>query len=243
MNLGVLSAPPKWRLPAALSSRCLSPAAAATAATASAPARAAASRAAPAAATAAAAFPVLRCIGRFFSSAAGELPTPLFSGGRLKPQKRLFAPTLTEGKYAVLPAHEIPRGLRRPPYAVAADGRPQTPTAAAAAAAAAGDAAAGEEDGEEELFKDPLNWAVDEAGEVQTAENIKKIRKVCEVAAAALRLAVNNAKPGVTTEAIDGAVHRFLISRGAYPAAECLEVAIRSVKPGRPIGEVGKVIQ
>lgn len=230
------------------------------------------------------------------------LPSPILRTHQLRPQKKTYKATVREGEFAVLPAQEIPSFVRRPAYAVAADGRPQVP---------------GHKTGSGSLppyvDADPTDWAVDPSGEVQSPAALEKMRRVCRLAATALKIAMNMSKPGVTTDAIDAAVHQYLISQGSYPAAvnffgfpksicasvnevachgvpdlrplregdvvsydctayldgffgdcagtavvapaaseheelvaaakECLNVAIRAVRPGVPIATVGEVIQ
>ncbi|KAL8455841.1 hypothetical protein Emag_000415 [Eimeria magna] len=189
-----------------------------------------------------------------FSSSSQALPTPILRTNHLRPQKSRFTPTLREGEFAVLPAHKVPRSIRRPAYATAADGQPLPP----------GDASISISD--PFVDKDPVGWSIDPKGEIQGPEALERMRKVCRLAATALKIAVDASKPGVTTEDIDAAVHRFLVSQGAYPAAinffgfpkslcasvnegepsrdclECLKVAVRAVKPGVPIAHIGKVI-
>ncbi|KAL1719265.1 methionine aminopeptidase [Schizophyllum commune] len=49
-------------------------------------------------------------------------------------------------------------------------------------------------------------------------EEERKIRASCKLAAETLRFAGSLVKPGVTTVAIDDAVHKFIVKRGAYPS-------------------------
>ncbi|MPZ25653.1 MAG: type I methionyl aminopeptidase [Micromonosporaceae bacterium] len=53
---------------------------------------------------------------------------------------------------------------------------------------------------------------------VQTPETIEKMRVAGRLAAHALQLAGEHCKPGVTTDAIDEAVHEFMCDHGAYPS-------------------------
>ncbi|PFH33190.1 putative methionine aminopeptidase, type i [Besnoitia besnoiti] len=103
---------------------------------------------------------------------------------------RRFPQTLVEGQYAVLPAQPIPDSIPRPPYARRFN----------ASAASHLDAA-------------------DEPGEIQTPEALAKIRAAATVAANALKLGLEAAKEGVTTEDLDKIVHEYIVSVGAYPAA------------------------
>lgn len=49
-------------------------------------------------------------------------------------------------------------------------------------------------------------------------EYADRMRKAGRVASQALALAGSLAKPGMTTDEIDRAVHRFIVSQGAYPS-------------------------
>ncbi len=53
---------------------------------------------------------------------------------------------------------------------------------------------------------------------VNDAESIEGIRKACLIGRQALDLGHSMAKPGVTTEEIDKAVHDFIVSQDAYPS-------------------------
>ncbi|KAL8449867.1 hypothetical protein Emed_002830 [Eimeria media] len=223
-----------------------------------------------------------------FTSSSQALPSPILRTNHLRPQKSTFTPTLREGEFAVLPAQEVPKSIRRPAYATAADGRPLPPGVSSSNSS------------DPVVDKDPVGWSIDPKGEIQGPEELKRMRKVCRLAATALKIAVDASKPGVTTEEIDALVHRFLVSQGAYPAAinffvachgvpdlrplregdivsydctayfdgffgdcaattviapvsqehqrlvaaakECLNVAVRAVKPGVPIAHIGQVI-
>lgn len=54
--------------------------------------------------------------------------------------------------------------------------------------------------------------------DVKSPETIVKIREAGRIAAQALELAGSLVQPGVTTDAIDRAVHSFIIEAGAYPS-------------------------
>lgn len=54
--------------------------------------------------------------------------------------------------------------------------------------------------------------------DVKTPEQIEKIRRAGKIAAQAIELAGANAKPGVTTDALDKIVHEFLLDHNAYPS-------------------------
>lgn len=53
---------------------------------------------------------------------------------------------------------------------------------------------------------------------VRTGEEIEKIRHAGSIAARAIALAGENAKPGVTTDFLDRLVHEFLLDHNAYPS-------------------------
>lgn len=53
---------------------------------------------------------------------------------------------------------------------------------------------------------------------VQSAETIEKMRLAGRIAARAMRAGAAVIAPGVTTDAIDAAVHEFLLDQGAYPS-------------------------
>ena len=54
--------------------------------------------------------------------------------------------------------------------------------------------------------------------DVKTPAEIEKIRRSGRVAAQAIQLVGEHAKPGVTTDALDRLAHEFLIKNGAYPS-------------------------
>lgn len=54
--------------------------------------------------------------------------------------------------------------------------------------------------------------------DVKTPEQIAKIRRAGKIAAQAIELVGENAKPGVTTDELDRIAHEFLIAQGAYPS-------------------------
>ncbi|MGO1562029.1 Methionine aminopeptidase [Actinomycetales bacterium JB111] len=56
------------------------------------------------------------------------------------------------------------------------------------------------------------------AGEVKDAGTIERIRVASRIAAEALELTSQAARPGVTTDEIDRIGHEFLLSKGAYPS-------------------------
>ncbi|CBZ53063.1 putative methionine aminopeptidase [Neospora caninum Liverpool] len=95
-----------------------------------------------------------------------------------------------EGEYAVLPAHPIPASIPRPPYASSSRGQ-----------------------------TDRGFHTSDAPGEIQTPEALEKIRAAAAVAANALKLGLDAAREGVTTEDLDKIVHEYIVSVGAYPAA------------------------
>ena len=53
---------------------------------------------------------------------------------------------------------------------------------------------------------------------INTAAEIKGIRKACQLGRQALDLAANTVRPGVTTDEIDRLVHDFIIGQDAYPS-------------------------
>lgn len=54
--------------------------------------------------------------------------------------------------------------------------------------------------------------------DVKTPEQIEKIRHSGKIAAQAIELVGQNAKPGTTTDELDKIAHQFLIDNGAYPS-------------------------
>jgi methionyl aminopeptidase len=53
---------------------------------------------------------------------------------------------------------------------------------------------------------------------IKTPEQIEKIRYSGKIAAQAIELVGQNAKPGITTDELDKIAHKFLIDNGAYPS-------------------------
>lgn len=53
---------------------------------------------------------------------------------------------------------------------------------------------------------------------IKTPEQIEKIRHSGKIAAQAIELVDQNAKPGITTDELDKIAHKFLIDNGAYPS-------------------------
>jgi methionyl aminopeptidase len=53
---------------------------------------------------------------------------------------------------------------------------------------------------------------------LKTPEQIEKIRHSGKIAAQAIELVGQNAKPGITTDELDKIAHKFLIDNGAYPS-------------------------
>lgn len=90
---------------------------------------------------------------------------------------------LIAGAFAVLPAQEVPDFIRRPAYAVAADGLPRPPGGRSPSEDSHVDA-------------DPVGWSIDPTGEVQSPDALKRMRKICKLAAKALQIAMNASKPG-----------------------------------------------
>lgn len=54
--------------------------------------------------------------------------------------------------------------------------------------------------------------------DIKTSEQIEKIRHSGKIAAQAIELVGQNAKPGITTDELDKIAHQFLIDNGAYPS-------------------------
>ena len=68
---------------------------------------------------------------------------------------------------------------------------------------------------------------------IKNEREIAVMRRACKITAAARALAGEMVRPGVTTKAIDKAVHDFIVSQGAtpsflhysgYPASVCISV-------------------
>jgi len=53
---------------------------------------------------------------------------------------------------------------------------------------------------------------------VKTPDQIEKIRAAGKIAAGAIALAGEHAKPGVTTDSLDRLVHEYVLDHGAYPS-------------------------
>jgi len=53
---------------------------------------------------------------------------------------------------------------------------------------------------------------------IKTPEQIEKIRHSGKIAAQAIELVGQNAKPGITSDELDKLAHKFLIDNGAYPS-------------------------
>jgi methionyl aminopeptidase len=61
----------------------------------------------------------------------------------------------------------------------------------------------------------PSEWT---GGHIKTPEQIEKIRAAGRIAATAIALVGENAKPGITTDELDRIAHEYIISQGAYPS-------------------------
>ena len=68
---------------------------------------------------------------------------------------------------------------------------------------------------------------------IKNGQELQDMRKACKITAAARALAGEMVRPGMTTEAIDKAVHDYIVSQGAkpsflgyrgYPASACISV-------------------
>ena len=83
---------------------------------------------------------------------------------------------------------------------------------------------------------------------IKNEREISLMRRACKITAAARALAGEMVRPGVTTQAIDKAVHDFIVSQGAtpsflnysgYPASACISVN-NTVIHGIPDGRILK---
>jgi methionyl aminopeptidase len=61
----------------------------------------------------------------------------------------------------------------------------------------------------------PAEWT---GGHIKTESQIEKIRAAGKIAANAIELVGQNAKPGITTDELDIIAHEYMISQGAYPS-------------------------
>lgn len=61
----------------------------------------------------------------------------------------------------------------------------------------------------------PSEWT---GGHIKTPEQVAKIRAAGKIAAQAIELVGDHAKPGVTTDELDRIAHEFIVSQGAYPS-------------------------
>ncbi len=61
----------------------------------------------------------------------------------------------------------------------------------------------------------PAKWT---GGDVRTPDEIEKIRAAGKIAAQAIELVGEHARPGVTTDELDRIGHEFLLKNGAYPS-------------------------
>jgi methionyl aminopeptidase len=61
----------------------------------------------------------------------------------------------------------------------------------------------------------PAEWT---GGHIKTESQIEKIRAAGKIAANAIELVSQNAKPGITTDELDIIAHEYMISQGAYPS-------------------------
>ena len=68
---------------------------------------------------------------------------------------------------------------------------------------------------------------------IKNEREIASMRQACKITAAARALAGQLVKPGVSTKAIDRAVHDFIVSQGAkpsflnlygFPASACISI-------------------
>jgi len=61
----------------------------------------------------------------------------------------------------------------------------------------------------------PAEWT---GSHIKSADQIEKIRAAGKIAAEAIALVGDNAKPGVTTDELDKLAHEYIVSKGAYPS-------------------------
>jgi methionyl aminopeptidase len=61
----------------------------------------------------------------------------------------------------------------------------------------------------------PAEWT---GGHTKTPEQVEKIRAAGTIAARAIALVGEHAKPGITTDELDRIAHEYIISEGAYPS-------------------------
>ena len=61
----------------------------------------------------------------------------------------------------------------------------------------------------------PAEWL---GGHTKTPEQVEKIRAAGKIAAKAIALVGQNAKPGITTDELDRIAHEYIVSEGAYPS-------------------------
>jgi len=57
-----------------------------------------------------------------------------------------------------------------------------------------------------------------EGSNIKNAEQVEKIRAAGKIAAGAIELAGESAKPGVSTDTLDKLVHEYVLDHGAYPS-------------------------
>ena len=88
---------------------------------------------------------------------------------------------------------------------------------------------------------------------IKTQRELEVMRQACKITAAARALAGEMVRPGITTGAIDKAVHDFIVSQGAtpsflnyqgYPASACIsvnEVVIHGI-PGSRVLKEGDIV-
>ena len=61
----------------------------------------------------------------------------------------------------------------------------------------------------------PAEWT---GGHIKTPEQIELIRAAGKIAANAIALVGQNAKPGISTDELDVIAHEYIVSKGAYPS-------------------------
>jgi methionyl aminopeptidase len=61
----------------------------------------------------------------------------------------------------------------------------------------------------------PAEWT---GGHIKSSDQVEKIRAAGRIAANAIALVGQNARPGITTDDLDKIAHEYIISEGAYPS-------------------------
>ena len=88
---------------------------------------------------------------------------------------------------------------------------------------------------------------------IKNGQELQAMRQACKITAAARALAGEMVRPGVTTGAIDKAVHDFIVSQGAkpsflgyggFPASSCISVNSTVIHgiPGKYVLQAGDIV-